>query len=90
MINTLKGKHICFDELKLDFTQKQVSIFKDMYEEGYSTTSIARRMCIKTAEVELLMIDLFLRGELQEREGGTAGTKVYVPKNRKEKIIIEV
>lgn len=83
----IKKRYICFEDYKLDFTHNQVKKFKEMWSEGYACRDIAKLFCCKTVEIELLAGDLFLKEELEVREGGMVGTKVV---KRNDKIKIEV
>lgn len=77
--------HICFDEYQLDYTTNRKNTFIELYNDGCSTRSIAKRFLIDRTSVELLMLDLIIRGEIAYRESGTEGTKEYEPEPRKKR-----
>lgn len=72
---SLKKRYIVFEDYSLDFTYRQVEIFKKMWKQGYSTGSIAKKLYCKIVESDLLAMDLLLHGKIDNRVGGLAGTK---------------
>lgn len=72
---SLKKRYIAFQDYNLDFTYDKVAQFKKMWQQGYSTGSIARKIHCKIVESDLLAMDLLLRGKIKNRVGGLAGTK---------------
>lgn len=83
---SLKKRYIVFRDYNLDFTYQQVAQFKKMWQQGYSTGSIAKKLYCKIVESDLLAMDLLLHGEIDNRVGGLAGTK----ENEDNKMRIEV
>lgn len=72
---SLKKRYIVFEDCNLDFTYQQVAKFKKMWQQGYSTGSIAKKLHCKIVESDLLATDLLLKGKIKNRVGGLAGTK---------------
>lgn len=72
---SLKKRYIVFQDYNLDFTYQQVAQFKKMWQKGYSTESIAKKLRCDIVESDLLAIDLLLHGKIKNRVGGLAGTK---------------
>lgn len=72
---SLKKRYIAFQDYNLDFTYRQVEIFKKMWKQGYSTASIAKKLRCDIVESDLLALDLLLHGKIKNRSGGLAGTK---------------
>lgn len=72
---SLKKRYIVFEDYNLDFTYQQVEQFKKMWQQGYSTGSIAKKLYCKIVESDLLAMDLLLHGKIKNRPGGLAGTK---------------
>lgn len=72
---SLKKRYIVFQDYNLDFTYQQVAQFKKMWQQGYSTESIAKKLHCKIVESDLLAADLLLHGKIKNRVGGLAGTK---------------
>lgn len=83
---SLKKRYIVFQDYNLDFTYDKVAQFKKLWEQGYSTGSIAKKLHCKIVESDLLATDLLLKGKIKNRPGALAGTK-ELPDN---KIRIEV
>ena len=77
--------YILFDDetlnINLDFTPKQVSIFDEMWKEGYSVSDIASKLQRKKVEIELLAEDRFLRKKINVRKGAMKGTKALKKDN---------
>ena len=72
---SLKKRYIVFEDYNLDFTYQQVEQFKKMWQQGYSTGSIAKKLYCKIVESDLLAMDLLLHDKINNRVGGLAGTK---------------
>lgn len=72
---SLKKRYIVFQDYNLDFTYDKVAQFKKLWEQGYSTGSIARKLYCNIVESDLLALDLLLHGKIDNRVGGLAGTK---------------
>lgn len=72
---SLKKRYIVFQDYNLDFTYQQVAQFKKLWKQGYSTSSIAKKLHCKIVESDLLATDLLLKGKIENRVGGLAGTK---------------
>lgn len=72
---SLKKRYIAFQDYNLDFTYDKVAQFKNLWKQGYSTGSVAKKMRCDIVESELLALDLLLHGEIDNRVGGLAGTK---------------
>lgn len=77
--------HICFEKYQLDYTTKRKNTFIELYNDGCSTKSIAKRFLLDRISVELLMLDLLIKGEIKHREGGADGTKEYKATPRKKR-----
>lgn len=80
--------YILFDDEKLninlDFTQRQVQNFDNMWREGCSISEIAFKLQRKKVEIELLAEDRFLRKKINVRKGAMNGTKSWKKKTKLE------
>ena len=83
MAGKAKEKYILFtgeahENIKFDFTQKQIEIFISLWNAGVAINKIAQRFLISNANVALIVMDLEMAGRIEPRAGGLLGKRKVV------------
>lgn len=78
--DSLKKRIIILPEAKMDYTQKQIDKFIELWNEGVSIAEIAEKFWVAIYEIALLIIHCEVEGLIEPREGGIHGT---VPRKKR-------
>lgn len=63
------------EDVRLDFTEKTIIRFLELWEANYTHEVICRRLQIEPIELALIAMDLDYVGRLPERENGFWGNR---------------
>lgn len=79
----LDSRYILFtgkvhENMKFDFTRKQIEIFISLWNTGVPINRIAKRFLISHANVALIVVDLEMAGRIEPRVGGLLGKQKVV------------
>ncbi|MFJ3390514.1 hypothetical protein [Lysinibacillus sp. NPDC086135] len=66
------------ENMKFDFTHKQIEIFISLWNAGVPIDRIAKRFLISHANVALIVMDLEMAGRIGPRVGGLLGKQKVV------------
>ncbi|MFD2638371.1 hypothetical protein [Piscibacillus salipiscarius] len=62
--------HIALGDYNLDFTDQELTQFKDMWKEEWSVNDIAKRLKRDTVEIIVLVMDQWLSNQIAPRNRG--------------------
>lgn len=63
------------EDVRLDFTEKTITRFLELWEADYTHEFICRRLRIEPVELALIAMDLDHAGRLPERKNGFWGNR---------------
>lgn len=63
------------EDVRLDFTEKIINAFLELWQEDYTHEIICRKLQIKPIELALIVMDLDYAGRLPERACGFWGNR---------------
>ncbi|WP_312507557.1 helix-turn-helix domain-containing protein [Lysinibacillus sp.] len=78
-----ESKYILFtgkahENMKFDFTQRQIETFITLWNQGYPINKIADRLNTSKVSVALIAMDLEMAGKIGPRAGGLLGKRKVV------------
>lgn len=88
-INKLSGREILFDGCKMDYSDRQMEKFIQMWKDGEPTSRIAEYFALPMLDITLLVIHSGEKGYIGPRPGGYKGTRKHKWKQGREKIRID-
>lgn len=83
MAPKVESRYILFtgeahENMKFDFTPKQIEIFISLWNAGVAINKIAQRFLISNANVALIVMDLEMAERIEPRAGGLLGKRKVV------------